>query len=203
MKFRKFKDTDELRLAEIIRDTWNYERLSPTPEVALLMGKIYLYSCLTTQNFNIVATHNEIPIGIIMGNIKGRTKHNNSLYEQNLLQYSQEMYNFNEGRFILDLFAGFEQLDKELLIQVNKDYDAELVFFVTDSNYRDQHIGTTLLHQFFKECTINNCKLIYVYTDATCNYGFYEHQGFIRVNQRMHSVHNYQFEFYVYEKELS
>lgn len=202
MEYRNFKESDALRLSEIICDTWGYDKLSKNPEVALLMGKIYLYNCLASQNFNLVAVDNDKPVGIIMGDTKKKRKSYSLSYRLKLIRYYNRMKRYPEGRFILDLFKGFEQLDKEMLEETAKNYEGELVFFVTDKNVRGHHVGSTLYKGFVKECLLHDCTNIFVYTDATCNFGFYEHQGFTRVNQRLHSVYDHQFEFYVYEKEL-
>lgn len=203
MEFRTFMAEDEIRLAEMIRDTWGYNRLSANPEVALLMGKIYLYSCLCSQNFNQVAVHQNLPIGIIMGCTERGPKVQIAFYQQKLMKYYKEMTRYPEGKFILDMFSGFEKLDTEMLAQTGKSYNGELVFFVTDAAVRGHHVGTALYKKFLVECHKYQCKNVYVYTDATCNFGFYEHQGFVRVNQRMHQVHDHQFEFYVYEKDIT
>lgn len=202
MKLRKFKDSDELHLAEIIRDTWGYHRLSNNPAVSLLMGKIYLNSCLVEQNFNLVAELDGVPVGIIMGYSFNKPEEDNGVYEKRVMEYYSEMMIYPEGKMILELFSGFEKLDKEMLIETGKHYDGEVVFFVTDSSVRGKHIGTTLYQNLLKELRKHNCKNIFVYTDESCNFGFYEHQGFLRVNQRLHNMYENKMEFYLYEKEL-
>ncbi|WP_052447312.1 GNAT family N-acetyltransferase [Clostridium polynesiense] len=202
MKYRKFKISDETLLAEIIRDTWGYNRLSKNPEVALLMGKIYLYSCLCSQNYNLVAEEKGKPVGIIMGNSHKKPEKLNLIYRLKQLYYYTKMKRYKEGEFILNLFKGFERLDNEMLKEIGKSYDGELVFFVTDEAIRGQHVGTGLYRSLVEEFKANSSKLIYVYTDDSCNYGFYEHQGFKRINERKQVVYNHHFQFYVYEKEL-
>lgn len=202
MNLRAFRNDDELHLAQIIRDTWGYNRLSNNPDVSLLMGKIYLYSCLVGQNFNLVADLDGSPVGIIMGYSYEKSEENVSEYENRLMQYYGEMMTYPEGKYILELFAGFEKLDKGMLAEIEKHYDGEIVFFVTDSAVRGKHIGTTLYHSLLDEFKKYNCKNIFVYTDASCNFGFYEHQGFVRINKRIHAVHDHKMEFYVYDTEL-
>lgn len=200
MEYRKFKLCDETRLAEMIRDTWGYRHLSKNPEVTLLMGKIYLYSCLCSQNYQLVAVKQNRPVGIIMGNVKMRKQKIHPFYRMKQLYYYRKMKHYQEGKFILDLFAGFERLDHEMLAEINKSYDGELVFFVTDAAVRGQHVGAELYRRLSEEFKKNGCKQIYVYTDESCNFGFYEHQGFVRVNEREHAIFDHRFQLYVYEK---
>lgn len=202
MNLRKFNDSDELHFAKMIRDTWGYTRLSDNPDLSLLMGKIYLYSCLAEQNFNLVAECEGAPVGIIMGYLYNKPEEDTLIYEQRLIEYYNEMNQYPEGKFILELFSGFEKLDKEMLIETEKQYDGELVFFVTDSAVRGEHVGTMLYQSLLAEFKKYSCRSIFVYTDASCNFGFYEHQGFVRVNYRLHTVHEHKMEFYVYEKEF-
>lgn len=200
MNIRKFKNEDELPLAKIIRDTWDYKRLSSNPDVCLLMGKIYLYSCLVAQNFQRIAELDNTPIGIIMGCSNDKPNEDVSIYKERLEKYYDEMMSYPEGKAILEVFSGFEKLDKEMLAEIDKKYDGELVFFVTDVAHRGEHVGTKLYNCLIEDFKQHNCKNFYVYTDASCNFGFYEHQGFIRMNKRLHEVNNYKLEFYVYEK---
>lgn len=202
MEYRKFKLCDENYLAGIIKDTWGYDRLCKNAEISFLMGKIYLYSCLCEQNYNLVAVENDKPVGIIMGNIKSKKLKTPLIYKQKLSQYLEKMQSYNEGQFILDFFDEIEKLDKEMLDELGKEYDGELVFFVIDKNIRGKHVGTTLINNYSIELKNNGCKHIFVYTDESCNFGFYEHYGFVRVNKREHDLFNYKNKFFVYEKEL-
>lgn len=202
MNYEKFKFKYETPLAKIISDTWGYNGLSKSPEVALLMGKIYLYTCLCSENYNLVAVENDKPVGVIMGNLKRKRQKFHILYRIKQLYFYNKMKKYPEGKFILNMFANFDSLDKKMLEEVDKDYDGELVFFVTDSTIRGKHVGTNLYESLMKRCRENNCNNIYVYTDSTCNFGFYEHQGFVKVNEKDHSVYNRNFKFYLYEKEI-
>lgn len=203
MEFRTFQPEDELHLAQTIRDTWHYDRLSPNLEVALLMGKIYLYGCLARQTFHRVAVAEGRPVGIIMGYVEGKQDAAASAYRAKLEQYYEEMQQHAEGQFILKMFETFEHLDEEMLTEIGKEYDGELVFFVIDASVRGQHVGAQLYQQFLQECQANHCQNIYVYTDETCNFGFYEHQGFRRMNQRLHEIQQHRFQMFVYENELN
>jgi len=67
--YRPIKKTDYKSLEDIIRKTWNYDKLG-SPKLAKLMAKVYLASCLANQTYTSVAVVNSEPVGIIMGKNK-------------------------------------------------------------------------------------------------------------------------------------
>lgn len=64
--YREFQKQDAAYVSDIIKETWNYDRLT-TPKTAKKLSTLYLYSCLSNQAYTRVALENDLPIGIIMG----------------------------------------------------------------------------------------------------------------------------------------
>lgn len=64
--YREFQKQDTTYVADIIKEAWNYDRLT-TPKTAKNLSMLYLYSCLSNQTYTQVALENDMPIGIIMG----------------------------------------------------------------------------------------------------------------------------------------
>lgn len=50
-----------------------------------------------------------------------------------------------------------------------------------DPDYQGKGIGSALLKALEKD---EKGKLVYLYTDNACSYGFYEHRGFLKAEQR-------------------
>ena len=66
-----------------------------------------------------------------------------------------------------------------------KEFDGELVLFVTDTSVQRHGIGTTLLRQFYQFMEQNNSKNIYLFTDTTCNYGYYQKKGYRQIAENV------------------
>lgn len=59
-----------------------------------------------------------------------------------------------------------------------------LTLFAVDENCRGFGVGKALLSGFLKYLKEQEVRHIYLYTDTTCNYGFYEHQDFKRLEEQ-------------------
>ena len=88
--FRPLRREDYPALEEIIRNTWNYDRLTPRPAVARRMARLYLQSCLLCHTFSQVAVQDGVPVGIILarhGRAKGpRLSHRLAVLDDGRLQ---------------------------------------------------------------------------------------------------------------------
>ena len=62
-------------------------------------------------------------------------------------------------------------------------YDEELSLFFVDESARGLKLGKKLLNNYLDYCKNNNINTIILLTDAECDYKFYDHNGFTRVNE--------------------
>ncbi len=88
------------------------------------------------------------------------------------------------GRRILRNNLAEARVDHQLLRSAKKEFDGELVLFVTDTSVQRHGIGTTLLRQFYQFMEQNNSKNIYLFTDTTCNYGYYQKKGYRQIAEK-------------------
>lgn len=201
--FRGIKKQDHESLEKIICDTWAYERFC-SPKTAKRMAKLYIASCLTNQTFTLVAINNGDPVGIIMGKNE-KTHHTPLGYFILELTAAISMLSTREGRRISRLFADFQKLDESLLDGSGKTFDAELAFFAVRSDQRGTGIGRELFTRLLDYMKSQRIKTFYLYTDSTCNFGFYEHQGMKRVAEKEYSLKPYSNEdilFFLYEYHI-
>ncbi|EJE4604358.1 GNAT family N-acetyltransferase [Listeria monocytogenes] len=200
IKYRPIKPSDYHILEDMIRKSWNYDRLG-SPKLAKQLSKIYLASCLVNQTFTSVAVFNEVPVGIIMG--KNRETHRKPL--RYLIRQGIAVARIaisKEGRKIGKTFQKVEEVDEILLKSIGTNFDGELAFFVVDGNQRGSGIGKQLYQQFLDYMTSENLKTFYLFTDTTCNFGFYEHQGLERLAEETLDLPELQenMHFYLYGK---
>ena len=201
IKLRELKKEDVPALEDVIRKTWNYDRFA-TPKTARKLAKVYLTTCLTNQTYTRVAEVNGVPVGLILG--KDIEKHH-CPPKSRLRQISAlcGLLISKEGREILNFYKNVDDIDNRLLRQCSKDYKGELALFALSPEYRGLGIGKMLFRCLLAYMESRSISDFYLYTDTSCNFGFYEHQGMVRQQQYKHLVHmkgqKGELEFYLYD----
>ena len=78
---------------------------------------------------------------------------------------------------------------QELLRESGKNDPAELALFVVSPSCRGQGVGKALFQAALDYTGQQKLDEIYLFTDTSCNYGFYEHQGMRRRCEKEHLFH--------------
>lgn len=199
LQFREIQPSDYAALEKIISDTWNYEGLC-SPNVAKALSRVYLATCLANQTYACVALNKNEPVGIIMG--KDQRQHRTPLrYALGQFTSILAMMVKKEGRRVLKLFSGYEEINKALLAQCPRQFDGEVAFFAVRSDQRGAGVGKALFQRLQAHMKAQGICNFYLFTDSTCNYGFYEHQGMERLCQKTHVLtdfSNKELEFFLY-----
>lgn len=202
--FKNYNDKYFREISKIINDNWHYNELTST-KTAEILSFTYLYSCLSKQTFTKIALIDNIPVGIIIANCKNKFKFN-LLYKLKLIKNIFLLAISSEGRKVSKIFGNIDNIDNNLLTNLDKDYPAELVFFAVDPNLKGIGIGKKLFNEaieYFKDNSIDN---FYLFTDTTCNFGFYEHKGMVRKGEVEKTLNldagERYITFYIYDMKL-
>ena len=180
--FREFKKEDSKIIEEIIIEAWHYNDLCSS-KTARKMAKVFLSSCLTNQTYTQVALLNNQPIGIIMAK---DSKTHKCPFKYRIKQIVDiiSLYLSKEGRQTSKIFSSVSSIDQELLNECTKKYEGEVAFFAISSKARGKGIGKRMFSNMLEYMKSQNIKDFYLYTDTSCNYGFYEHQGMIKRKEK-------------------
>lgn len=185
LSFRAFQEADRPALEQIIRETWNYDRFCTQKTAAQLAG-IYLHSCLANQTFTQVALLDSVPVGIIMA--KNRRTHRCPLsLRLKMLRAVLSLLLRKDARSASKLFARVEKIDQALLRQCSTDYQGELTFFAVSKHCRGKGLGKALFEKATAYLQAEKISACYLFTDTSCNYRFYEHQGLHRQQEQKQS----------------
>ncbi len=184
MEFRAFRKEDTPALEGISRKSWNSDKFAG-PKTAHKLASVFLSSCLANQTFSQVAVENGKPMGIILG--KNIAVHKCPIsYRWKQICSLISLYLTKEGRNASEIFGSVNGIDKELLATC-RPYPAELALFVISPDCRGKGpdcrgkgVGKQLYQQFLQYLKKEHLDSFYLYTDTSCNYGFYEHQGMVR-----------------------
>lgn len=198
IEFREFNSGDYEALEKIIKDTWNYDRFA-SPKLAKKLSRLYLATCLCCQDFTRVAVYQGESVGIIMGrdvkNHRVRAK-----YALRALFLGTGIMITREGRNKARRFSGINALNEKMLAECGRTFDAELEFFALRADTRGAGIGKSLYLAFADFMKSRKLKSFFLYTDSTCNVGFYDHLGLTQIAEGKFSpMPNNEMTFYVYE----
>ncbi len=185
ISFREYKKSDRNAISDIIRETWKYDRFC-SHKTAQKLSKVYLDSCLTNQTFTQVVLVDDIPAGIIMA--KDIKNHRCPVIKR--LKMAASIFSLiitKEGLAVSKIFGNVETIDKELLNQCQTPYGGELAFFAVSPKYRGQGLGEKLFKKAVNYMQSQNISDFYLFTDTSCNYGFYEHQGMKRKHTKKYT----------------
>lgn len=199
--YRPYKRQDFKAVSSIINIIWKHESYY-SPKTAVRLSEAYLRLFLTEQTFTQVALADRKPIGIIMGNHIRR--HRCPLVLRLQAGWSVLVLSMTaEGRRSWRFLEEIDRIYAALLSGQPQEYKGELSFFAIHPDYHGQGIGRELFSRFCMYMERENIQHFYVFTDTSCNYGFYENTNMFRrgtkrvklkVNHRLE-----EFSFFLYE----
>lgn len=201
LQLREYQKNDFKSLRQIIRETWQYDRFS-SPKTASKLADVFLNSCLTNYTFSRVAVLDGEVVGIILVNNIAEHK---CPFLNRLKQIRSilSLYLTKEGRNVFSIFGNVNGIDRQLLEECQKSYPAELALFAVRSSCRGKGIGKELFSAALSYMKEQNLPEFYLFTDTSCNYGFYEHQGMTRRCEKKHTFciegQNADMNFFIYD----
>lgn len=205
LSFRAYQKEDAQAIESMIREAWHYDDLCSS-KTAGTLAKVFLSSCLCNQTYTQVALLQDQPIGVIMAK-NSHIHHCPLAYRLKQLYALLSLLITKEGRKVMRVFSSVNHIDQDLLKECTDDYQGELAFFVISQKARGKGVGNQLFQSALHYMQSQNINSFYLYTDTSCNYGFYEHQGLQRrcqkdtsflIEQRKASM-----TFYLYDYQLT
>lgn len=186
INYRTVEKKDYPAIGEIINQAFGLYRYVSDEKTLESFKLQYVYSCLSEATYNCVAEKDGEIVGVIMGNAKADYKiypHLKYLFHtvQNGIKMRYYGRKFKSGiddyKRLHKIYSGFSK-------KHNGEFDGVLTLFAVNENCRGLGVGTKLLSRLSEYLKSQNAKRIYLYTDTTCNYGYYEHKGFERLEEQ-------------------
>lgn len=108
-----------------------------------------------------------------------------------------------EGRNALSKYGiDINTINNTMIDKLGVDFDAELSLFMVAPEGQELGIGSTL-YKYILNKLQKNIENFYLYTDTTCNYGFYEYKGLDRVSKKnVEAPINEEIDFFIYAGEI-
>lgn len=204
IELREYQKSDFESLQDIIRKTWHYDDLCG-PKTSAKLAKVFLSSCLTNYTYSKVAVLDGKVEGIIL--VKDIENHKCPLSARwNQIKSVVSLLCSKEGRNVSKIFGSVDGIDKELLKENGKTYPAELALFAVSEECRGKGIGKMLFRSAVEYMKREKLDEFYLFTDTSCNYGFYEHQGMKRCSEKKHEFdikgQYAQMRFFIYDYQV-
>lgn len=184
--YRPMEEKDYLSVGEIINQAFGLYRYVSDEKVLKCFKQQYVYSCLSEATYTLVAEQNDKVIGVIMGNAKSDyTVLAHLKYMLFTFGYGIKMkYYGRKSKVGIEDYKRLHEIYHNFSRKHKGEFDGVLTLFAVNENCRGLGVGKTLLAGVLEYLKKQDVKHIYLYTDTTCNYGFYEYQGFERLEEQ-------------------
>lgn len=182
--YRKIEKTDYEEVKKIINEAFKLYKLIDDKKLLNKVLTIYLHSCLQETTYSLIATKDNKPIGVILGNVSKNNSIKNSIYHFGVIlsNYISIALRNSKEKKELKQFATVSKAYEKLLEDRKDEFQGSITLFAVREGYRGFGIGKTLVNNLLNYMRENQVKKLYLFTDTICNYGFYESQGFKRLN---------------------
>ena len=143
----------------------------------------YVYSCLAEATYTCVAERDGKVVGVIIGQAKSDYRISHHLaYGANAIRCSLNMKQISHGTNSgMNDFKNLHHIYHIFSQKHKGEFDGVLTLFAVDKDRRGFGLGKSLLSSLLNYLRSQKTSRIYLYTDTTCNFGFYEHHGFQRL----------------------
>lgn len=196
---------DYQAIETIIRKTWKYDSICADQKDARHMARLYLRSCLRRANFSCVAEEKGQVLGVILADCK-TAAHPGSLYRALAQAWAAGLlFTAKSGRRLGKFFQVFDRTDEELLQETYCSFDGEICLFAMEESVRGKGVGKRLFSEAMKYLKAQKAKKLYLFTDSSCTWQFYERRGMVRLGEKVVEISprvGYNLYMYIYGCEV-
>lgn len=142
-------------------------------------GWFFWYSELQRSSQVIAAYQDDELVGVLLADMKGEPKTNHPFWSRLFVR----VFDCIQKTFYKKSYDPYDLVSAEMFEDFSRKYtpDGEVVFLAADLTAGIKGIGTMLLEELERR---EYGKRIFLYTDHNCNYQFYEHRGFRRMEEK-------------------
>lgn len=207
---RRMTRSDYPQLVELVRQTW-YEDTDADGQglsddvqdhvVALRLAAIDAQDCLARATHAAVAERDGRIIGVILGSDPARVaRTQRTRHRLRQIRLALPLLASSAGRAgLMEQFA-ILQADRTLVRAVGKTYPAEIALFLVAPESKGLGVGGKLFAHMLGTFHEHGIHEYFLFTDTSCDYGFYEHKGLRRMAaEHIDSAHGEPLDCFLYE----
>ena len=174
--FKELQKNDYKKAIRFAVKGMHFDRYLDNKILLNLYGRYFWYQQLNRATQIIAAYVGERMVGVLLADMKGEEKTYRSFGRLLYVKF----FEFLENRFHKDGATLYQETMKQMLKEYLKqnEPDGEIVFLATDPKAKMRGIGSMMLMELEKR---EPGKTVYLHTNDSCMYQFYEKRGFERV----------------------
>lgn len=185
--YRTLEKRDYSAIENLIDSSFDLHRYLIDGKTLTYMKHAYLQGCLAEQTYCRVAERDGSVIGVIMGKADKRYR----MGSHAGAGLAALWYNLCMGAaarrsgYHVDEYQALHRIYRDFLNGRKEMYDGVLTLFAVRKDCRGMGVGTGLLDElqnYYHSCGV---KKVYLYTDSSCNTGFYDSHGFVRAEENL------------------
>ena len=179
MELKELRKADERQAIHFAAVGMHFDWYLSSPLLLNLYSRYFWYLEYNRATQIIVAYEGDTLAGFLLAEIKGEKHLRQSWWRKVYVKVFDAMQHI----FSPDGGTLYEQTNAEMLEKYKKLYspDGEIVFLAANPDAKTKGIGTLLLNELERR---EPGKEIYLFTDDSCTYQFYEHRGFERYREK-------------------
>jgi GNAT superfamily N-acetyltransferase len=184
LKFKKYNKKYLKSCGELIRTTWKLEKEFENPKKVNLIYEYYLMCCIIYSEYlEILVDEDDNVKGLIFGSIEDKNIKLLLKYKLKVITrdfwafYNLILGNFGEFKEALIFKRNIDSMDKMGEAYANE-FDSETTLFIVSPELRGMGYGKKLMDRYIKFCKQNKLYKIFLWTELSCNFTFYEKYGF-------------------------
>ncbi|MDY7992850.1 GNAT family N-acetyltransferase [Paenibacillus polymyxa] len=186
LDIRDIRKEDIEPIKAIIADTWNAKDFIEDESIInAAVTMMFISPILNRSTFGRVATLDGEVIGVIFGSRVGEATSYRLLQEDYTSELLQ-LLNLNdiERKVFVELTSMTNEANSKLIKGKENEFQGCLEFFAVSEEARGKKVGKKLFNELISYLRDTKANKIYLYTDTMCNYGFYDHNGFVRLDEK-------------------
>lgn len=204
---RALRRDDYPVVADMLRRMW-YNDPDMSLACARRLAMIDLHHSLDCSDDAVVAQHNGTVVGIITTRIDKsdlyprapRRAHRSRWHRLRVIGLAMPLLLSVEGRHGLHEMLSLSHVDARLLHGLRSRFDAEVTLLLVGDAARGHGVGRALFDHTMSRFHDAGVNRYFLFTDTSCNVGFYEHRGLVRLRERRMTLRGDATEtFYLYE----
>jgi GNAT superfamily N-acetyltransferase len=184
LQFKKYNKRYLGSCSELIKTTWNFEEGHKNYKKVDLIYKYFLLTCENySEHLDIIVDENDNVKGLLFGSIEDASYMQRIKYKFKSLKlklwnfYHLALGNFGDRKIAVEIKGEINTIDE--FVEVHSDeFDSEINLFIISPELRGKGYGKKLMDRYVEFCKENELNTVFLWTDISCSYYFYEKYGF-------------------------
>ena len=182
INLRAMRTEDYEPILKLVITTWDYRSWVPKRLVEP-MAEFFLSDLLQRSDHIMIAEVDGKISGICAGDILEYSRMQRFSLRKKTHALGAILA-YTEKGSIFEKYIQTMELDQELLLQSEREFDGSLNLLIVAKAYQGLGLGKLLYNNFCEYLKKNGARSFYLYTDDSSDYAFYKYQGMQKLAQK-------------------